>query len=389
MGKHSTRIDITEVATQSSTSKRKRDELPQLEVDVSAPEPLSKKSSRRNRKENYSLTAPEAVQEASVDVSQPKAEPDTLSPTDEQDHAGRRTSYGIWVGNLPWSTNKNDLRHFISQYAQIAEDRMTRVHMPAPRDNGGRHTLVKDKPRNKGFAYVDFTDEQSHEEALKLSDKFLDDRRVLIKDALDFNGRPTPDQGGSKDRASRNPPNTRVFVGNLGFDTTHDDLWRHLEQCGELNDLHLATFEDSGKCKGYGWGVYKQLESASAAEKGFIMISKEADNDEDDGNDDSKGKTQRKSKAKKWWVNRYHGRTLRIEFAEDQATRYKKRYGKGKPQKDEHPNSTPSNDKVLQESSENRRREEKSHKRPPPKREKSKERDSNITETRGTKIVFN
>jgi hypothetical protein len=34
-------------------------------------------------------------------------------------------------------------------------------------------------------------------------------------------------------------------------------------------------------------------------------------------------------KLKKRWVNRIQGRQLRIEYAEDKAVRYKKRFGKG------------------------------------------------------------
>jgi len=33
--------------------------------------------------------------------------------------------------------------------------------------------------------------------------------------------------------------------------------------------------------------------------------------------------------VRKWWVNRIKGRPLRMEFAEDKAVRYKKRFGKG------------------------------------------------------------
>lgn len=38
-------------------------------------------------------------------------------------------------------------------------------------------------------------------------------------------------------------------------------------------------------------------------------------------------KEERRVKTRKWWVNTLHGRRLKIEAAEDDQTRYKKRYG--------------------------------------------------------------
>ena len=332
MGKHATKLTSIEAASNVTTGKRKRDELPELEVNVLAPEPLSKKTLRKSKKDVKQETSFETAQElSSKDKSDLEAEGGHPSSAAEQINAAHQSGLGIWIGNLPWSTNKNDLRQFISQYAQIDDKCITRIHMPTPSNNDRTKTAIGANPRNKGFAYVDFTDHQSLKEALKLSDKYLGDRRVLIKEAQDFSGRPDPvDQKGGKNETPRLPPNTRVFVGNLGFDTTHDELWKHLEQCGELADLHLATFEDSGKCKGFAWAAFKDLASASAAERGFIMVEPETEAPQSHDSDRQSERASKKARPRKWWVNKLHGRSLRVEYAEDQATRYKKRFGKGK-----------------------------------------------------------
>ena len=336
MGRHATKLTSIEAASNVTTRKRKRDELPELEVNVLAPEPLSKKSLRKSKKDVKRATSIERAQELpSKDKPDLEAESGHPSPTAGQINTVQQSGFGIWIGNLPWSTNKKDLRQFISQYAQIDGNCMTRVHMPIPSNNNKSKTSIDAKPRNKGFAYVDFTDHQSLKEALKLSDKYLGDRRVLIKEAQDFSGRPDPvDQKGGKHETPRQPPNTRIFVGNLGFDTTRDELWKHLEQCGELADLHLATFEDSGKCKGYAWAAFKDLASASAAERGFIVIEPEAEVHLSHDSDPQSERASKKARPRKWWVNKLHGRSLRVEYAEDQATRYNKRFGKGKSQTD-------------------------------------------------------
>ena len=145
----------------------------------------------------------------------------------------------------------------------------------------------------------------------------------------------------------------------------------------------MATFEDSGKCKGFAWVRFEAVEAAESAVRGWVRITEGGDDDGDEGNaeangvgsaepkeeqteptpagaakpsDDSsapdsdsdssssstpataKAKTSAPSKAKttarpkkqntrKWFVNRLLGRPLRCEFAEDASVRYKKRFG--------------------------------------------------------------
>jgi hypothetical protein len=104
--------------------------------------------------------------------------------------------------------------------------------------------------------------------------------------------------------------------------------------------VHLATFEDSGKCKGYGWVTFASLAGAEAAVRGYIIKMPEGEdgdevNDEDTSGKeagDDKAKTKRKPKGRKWYINRYFGREIKREFAEDASVRYKKRYGGKRPE---------------------------------------------------------
>ena len=197
------------------------------------------------------------------------------------------------------------------------------------------------KPQNKGFAYVDFSTEKALVEAIGLSETLLTGRSVLIKDSKSFEGRPDKvttkdDSGVSPANSNGKTPSKRVFLGNLAFDTTRDELQDHFTKCGEVADVHVATFEDSGKCKGYAWIEFQELEGAEAAVRGWVdlIVDEDGEEDEDDKVEGpGKSETQEVSKAKKpkfrkWWVNRIKGRPLRMEFAEDKAVRYKKRFGK-------------------------------------------------------------
>lgn len=169
---------------------------------------------------------------------------------------------------------------------------------------------------------------------------------MLIKDSKSFEGRPQKESakegqttqdgadGTDKHETNKTQGSRKIFVGNLGFQTTEDDLSAHFEKCGEIEWVKVATFEDSGKCKGYGWLKFKEAEAADWAVKGFVRIKeaveteddfKESTSDDEDANEAAK---EKHFKMRKWWVNRLRGRELKIEAAEDDQVRYKKRYGK-------------------------------------------------------------
>ena len=80
----------------------------------------------------------------------------------------------------------------------------------------------------------------------------------------------------------------------------------------------MATFEDSGKCKGYAWVEFEQIASAEAAIQGWTETKAKVDV--------SNGDT--KPSRRRLWINKIKGRKMRIEFAEDSTTRYSKRFGK-------------------------------------------------------------
>ena len=335
MGRHSTAIHVAvNTPSLSPTRKRKREEstAEEIEVDVNAPEPPSKKALRKAKKGKAAPVTPNpeskniAVQTASV--SDEDASARASAPP-------QRSEYGIWIGNLPWTATKTDLRNFLTTDTEISEDMITRLHLPAPSQGAVALPRQRTKPQNKGFAYIDFSTEAALAEALALSEKLLTGRRVLIKESKSFDGRPerTREQEAATVDSGK-PPSKRVFVGNLAFETTRQDLEEQFSRCGEILDVHIATFEDTGKCKGYAWVEFAKLEAGEAAVRGWVNFEQKAESgieDEEiakalDGDGDPEPK--KKPKVRKWWVNKLHGRPLKLEYAEGKDVRYKKRFGK-------------------------------------------------------------
>lgn len=322
--------------TAKPPKKRKRETLPEeIEVDITLPEPASKKAARKAKKAKTTPSIP-TTSTNNTTTTTDNAAPTITDPT-------KRSTHGVWIGNLPWTATKETLTTFLTTASDsIPPTSITRIHMPAPKA-APRPTAAK--PQNRGFAYVDFATPLAQYAAIGLTETQLDGRALLIKDARNFEGRPekpraadgetlygsagTKDAKGAKGAAGEKAPSRKVFVGNLAFETTREDLESHFGQCGEVVDVHMATFEDSGKSKGFAWVTFGDVEAATAAVNGFVYKLVEEEGKREGGESDDDEVAVPKSRKRKWKLNRLMGRELRCEFAEDSTTRYQKRFGKG------------------------------------------------------------
>ena len=279
----------------ATRAKRKLEEVDEIEIDVDAPEPPSKKALRKSKK---------------AKVTASNGDVPTKDDLETKTTNTSRSGYGVWIGNLNFTTAKKDLQDFFTQPTEtpIRSDQITRIHLPT---GNPRHGVSQ----NKGFAYVDFIDQATLTAALQLSEALLTGRRVLIKNAKDFAGRPDKSQHDSK--IPQGQTSRKVFVGNLPFDITADGLRAHFQAAGEIADLHMATFEDSGKCKGYAWVTFEDISSAIAVIRGWAEIGLQTDSVEEN-----------KASRKRVWFHKIEGRKLRMEYAEDSTTRYNKRFKK-------------------------------------------------------------
>ncbi|KAI1205154.1 RNA-binding domain-containing protein [Annulohypoxylon truncatum] len=331
-------------------SKKRKSQIDEIEVDLSLPEPPSKKAKRLLKKGKPLPVKPNSDDEAESEdgLPIPKTKGDVKGA--KGDKKSQRTEHGVWIGNLPFTLTRVELFKWLveSSGGAIKEENITRVNMPTSKDTGrDRRNSNSDEPakrQNKGFAYVDFDAESASVAALALTETEINGRKLLIKDSKSYEGRPKKEASGENGDASstpngatkiekNNPTSRKIYVGNLSFQTTEDDLRAHFDKCGEIEWIKVATFEDSGKCKGFGWVKFKEAESASWAVKGFVKIKEEIETEDDfrDDDEDVAGEKERKFKMRKWWVNRLKGRELKIESAEDDQVRYKKRFGKDAP----------------------------------------------------------
>jgi RNA recognition motif-containing protein len=58
---------------------------------------------------------------------------------------------------------------------------------------------------------------------------------------------------------------TNVYVGNLPWITSKDDLAAHFAQYGEIRDVRIITDRETGRSKGFGFVEFKQPADAQAS----------------------------------------------------------------------------------------------------------------------------
>src|SRR4051812_4214929 len=103
-------MSVTETVTQGTSSKRKRDQdLAELEVDLNAGEPPSKKALRKAKRSKTGTQV--AVEEE--DTGDAISTPGTKDSKKAAPNAGR-SPWGIWIGNLSFKTSKDELMTFLT-----------------------------------------------------------------------------------------------------------------------------------------------------------------------------------------------------------------------------------------------------------------------------------
>lgn len=282
----------------------------ELEIDLNKPEPLSKKQKRLLKKGKINEDKTGEVKLSKKAKKQLASNDDLLDDDtktgendkdDNDEKKSRKSEFSVWIGNMSFDTTADDIKRFLvaktasndgETKAIVTEKDITRLKLPlAPGSKHGGKKPVK----IRGFAYVDFKTQLQADTVVGLSEEYLNGRNLLIKDSKSFEGRPavvTAKGGVAGTALSKNPPSRILFVGNLAFDTTDDALETHFQHCGEIVRVRMATFEDSGNCKGFAFIDFRDVEGATAA---------------------LKDKSCRK----------LAGRVLRMEFGEDRSKRTK------------------------------------------------------------------
>jgi RNA recognition motif-containing protein len=185
-----------------------------------------------------------------VDISKPKG---TSAPEPQ--------GCKLYIGNLGYDTSAEDLKHQFAQYGELTD-----LTVVTDRETGS----------SRGFAFATYTNPDDASAAVRELDGFeVDGRQLRVnlskpKEARsnDFGGggggggygggRGGGGGGGGVDAC-------KVFVGNLGWDTTQDALQAAFSQYGQLSDVKLVTDRDTGNSRGFAFVTFRDQAGAESA----------------------------------------------------------------------------------------------------------------------------
>ncbi|KAL1302729.1 hypothetical protein AAFC00_003083 [Neodothiora populina] len=214
-----------------------RDRHPRRDRDRHSPRDLDRRDRDRER-DRDSHRAPRARNSSPTRARTPE-------PTD--DERDRRT---VFVQQLAARLRTRDLESFFSKVGPVKEAQ-----------------IVKDRVsgRSKGVGYVEFKEEESVQKALGLTGQKLLGIPVIVqlteaeknRQARITDGAPTQSNG---------IPFHRLYVGNIHFSVTEEDLNAVFSPFGELEFVQLQK-EDAGRSKGYGFVQYVDPTHAKEALK--------------------------------------------------------------------------------------------------------------------------
>lgn len=167
----------------------------------------------------------------------------------------------VFVGRLAWSIDESRLAQEFAQFGSIQSTKVIKDRMTG---------------RSKGFGYVEYSSPAEAQAALAMSGTEIEGMAVNVDISQPRVERAPRQyqsaQGGAAGgyQAPREPrtypksePSTTVFIGNLSFQASEQDIASTFAQCGPINQIRLPRYHDTGKMKGYAYLEFQDLESAT------------------------------------------------------------------------------------------------------------------------------
>eukprot|EP00796_Vickermania_ingenoplastis_P005303 gene5303-3806_t len=168
----------------------------------------------------------------------------------------------VFIGNIQNTTTRKEIKNIFKDCGAIESVRIRCQALEEPKDSEkkigrGIRVLrgeVRKDTKATATAYVLFEERASVQRALEKNSLVVNGHHIVVTklDAED----------------SAYPPETSIFLGNVAYDTTEEDIWNFFSLHGihDVKRVRLVRDRDTGACKGFG---YVEFLHASSVKKGI------------------------------------------------------------------------------------------------------------------------
>ena len=147
----------------------------------------------------------------------------------------------LFVGGLPRDVGTDELSELFKSHGDMTDCVV----------------LTDDAGVNRGFGFVTYAEKSMAEAAIKALDGHrINGRRIGVRDADD-----DKKKGGRKER--KEPEGLKLYIGNLPFSATQDQLKEMVAAHATVNEVILAT-GPGGKAKGFGFVFIAEKDKGEA-----------------------------------------------------------------------------------------------------------------------------
>uniref|UniRef100_A0A915JRV6 RRM domain-containing protein n=1 Tax=Romanomermis culicivorax TaxID=13658 RepID=A0A915JRV6_ROMCU len=145
--------------------------------------------------------------------------------------SGKNEEKKIFVGGISWDTTEEDLKNFFSQFGEVSNVQIKYDHFTG---------------RSRGFAFVEFSMPEACQKSLQSKEYDLKNKKIEIKPA-------------------KSRENKKIFVGGLPADFVEEELRKHFDQFGKIEEIEWPFDKFQNRRKNFAFIVFEDEDSTQKA----------------------------------------------------------------------------------------------------------------------------
>lgn len=154
--------------------------------------------------------------------------------TQQQQQQKKEEDVKLYIGNISYDETKANIRKLFQTYGEVTD-----VFLP----------LNRETREGRGFGFVAMKDRTAAEKAIQeLNESTFGERTIYVNVAGEQPPRQQQQQQPKKPIMKRN---IKLYVGNISFEASEDDLKALFQNYGTVYDCFLPTWPDTGNPRGF------------------------------------------------------------------------------------------------------------------------------------------